>query len=181
MKPFVQPFSILCFALFAHASASAQNANDGNDAARERTIVVADMEFHRPIRGVLVYLPNRESVRTNYRGEFVLRTDNFSVISLRHPKYHDLKITPQQLAKTDTLLLLPRETTLDEVVVYGTDKSPQANLGKMLSQMKEGMADELRGLAYKPGVNFDFGELTDFKGRARRKRGEKIKRSLEKY
>lgn len=147
----------------------------------ERTIVVADMETRTPIRQVLVFLPNRESVRTNYRGEFVLRTDTFSLLRLRHPKYHELKVTAAELAREDTLLLLPRENPLGEVVVYGHRKDEQAKLNALHNQISSQMIDELRALAYKPGVNFDFGELTDFKGRARRKRGERIKRSLEKY
>ena len=150
-------------------------------ASKERTIVVADMEMHTPLRGVLVFLPNRESVRTNYRGEFVLRTDTFSILRLRHPKYHELKLTPEELAQTDTVLLLPRENTLGEVVVYGHRKDMQSKLNAMHDMLNAQMIEEMRALADKPGVDFDFGELTDFKGRARKKRKERIKRSLEKY
>ena len=152
-----------------------------DSAKNERTIVVADMETRTPIRQVLVFLPNRESVRTNYRGEFVLRTDPFSLLRLRHPKYHELKITAAELAHEDTLLLLPRENPLGEVVVYGHRKDEQSKLNALHNQINNQMIEELRALAHKPGVNFDFGELTDFKGRARRKRAERIKRSLEKY
>lgn len=163
------------------ADSTATTPAPADSARGERTIVVADMETHTPVRQVLVFLPNRESVRTNYRGEFVLRTDSFELLRLRHPKYHELRVTPAELAREDTLLLLPREHSVGEVVVYGHNKTDQAKLNAFHNQLQNGMVEELRARAKKPGVNFDFGELTDFKGRARRKRAERIKRSLEKY
>ena len=159
-------FSLCSAALVCVAAAHAQ----------ERSIVVADVESHAPIPRVLVYLKSGEHIRTNLEGCFILQTDSFEQITLKHPKYLTRIVTPEE-AHEDTLFLLPTMNSLHEGVIYGTRKDKETKLKQFSHPYRE--TDPLLQPAAPTGM--DILGFFNFAEKRRKKRGAKVKKTLENY
>ena len=144
--------------------------------AQERTIVVADIESHAPIPRVLIYLKSGEHIRTNLEGCFILQTDSFEQITLKHPKYLTRIVTPEE-TREDTLFLLPTMNALHEVVIYGKRKDKETKLKQFSHPYIED--DPLLKPATPSGI--DILEFFNFAEKRRKKRGAKVKKTLENY
>jgi hypothetical protein len=144
--------------------------------AQERTVIIADVESHVPIPRVLIYLKSGEHIRTNLDGAFILQTDSFGELTLKHPKYLTRIVTPEE-THTDTLFLIPTMNSLHEVVIYGQRKDKETKLKQFNQPFYEG--DPLLKPAQPTGMDIlGFFNLAEKK---RKKRGEKVKRTLENY
>lgn len=83
--------------------------------AQKRGVIV-NMTDGVPIRDVKIYTNRNGVATTNWRGEFSI--DNyFTSVTITHKDY--LSLTLNLYEMTDTIELLPKFHTLDEVVVYG--------------------------------------------------------------
>lgn len=79
-------------------------------------VVVADIESGVPVRDVKIYTDSGSVVMTDYRG--MAHIDRpFSGATVTHPKYLSTTVLRHELV--DTLFLLPKANTLNEVVVWG--------------------------------------------------------------
>ena len=137
-----------------------------------KVIVVADMETHRPIRDVLVWLDNGDKVKLGWQGKFMLYHHKFKRATFSHPDYLKRVMDSTEM-NVDTIFLIPNCQTLSEVVV--TAKTPQVNpqIGKSIQE-----AAVTSGV--KPSGK-DFLSLLRPKDRKRKKLGKKTLEALENY
>ena len=84
----------------------------------ERTFVIADAITHTPLRNVSVYTDGNQSVKTNWRGEFILASRNFNRVTISHSKYYTRRMDSQDF-RQDTIMLIPKIHTLSDVEVIG--------------------------------------------------------------
>ena len=106
---FIAPFSLLALTAQAQQSVSENG---------ERTFVIADAITHTPLRNVLIYTDNNQSVKTNWQGEFILSSRKFNRITITHSKYYTRQMEAQDF-RQDTIMLIPKIHTLSDVVVIG--------------------------------------------------------------
>ena len=69
-----------------------------------------------PVRHVKIYTNTNTVTTTSWKGEFSIEK-YFTSITITHPDY--LSLTLNLYEMTDTIELIPKYHTLDEVVVYG--------------------------------------------------------------
>ena len=113
--------------------------------AAQRKAVVVNIENGIPVRDVEVNTNTNEKVKTNWLGEFFLPFSATS-FTLTHGKFLTMTLDVEEMP--DTIALLPRLTTLSEVIVWG--KRPMTfNTGKIAEDAKN---------YYTPssGISFDF-------------------------
>ncbi len=111
--------------------------------------VIADIETGLPIRDVKIYTNTNKVATTNWLGDFTIYT-NFQSATISHGKY--MAITLKKEEMTDTIYMLPKMHTLEEVVVWG--KRPH------MSQSTKKMTEDAK--LYSPGgglMSFDFFSL----------------------
>lgn len=89
----------------------------------QRKLVVASLESKAPQRDIKVRVDNGDEVVTPWNGEIEV-PDSFKRITLSHPKFQHRYVLHDEL-KNDTIYLIPTLHAIDEVVVYGTDRSKQ--------------------------------------------------------
>ncbi len=106
---FVTTFSLLALTAQAQQSVSENG---------ERTFVIADAITHTPLRDVIIYTDNNQSVKTNWQGEFILSSRKFNRITITHSKYYTRQMEAQDF-RQDTIMLIPKIHTLSDVVVIG--------------------------------------------------------------
>ncbi len=88
-------------------------------ARAQMDVVVADIESGVPLRDVKIYTDSGSVAVTDYRG--MARIDRpFSSATVTHPKYLGTTVGRHELV--DTLYLLPKANTLNEVVVWGESR-----------------------------------------------------------
>ena len=86
------------------------------DTMAQTDVVVADIESGVPLRDVKIYTDSGSVAKTDYRG--MAHIDRpFSSATITHPKF--LSTTMQRHEMVDTIFLLPKANTLNEVVVWG--------------------------------------------------------------
>lgn len=78
--------------------------------------VIINMETGDPVRDVKIYTNTNKTATTDWRGQFSIK-DYFTSVTITHPNY--LSLTLNLYEMTDTIEILPRFNTLEEVVVYG--------------------------------------------------------------
>lgn len=93
----------------------------------QRRGVVVNMETGVPMRDVLVMTNMGEQVKTNYLGQYQLMRP-FRSLTLTHSGFVSLSMERSQL--TDTVALLPKFNTLDEVEVWGKSRQIDKNAVK---------------------------------------------------
>lgn len=109
----------------------------------QRKAVVVNIENGIPIRDVEVNTNTNERVKTNWLGEFFLPF-NATSFTLTHGKFLNMTLDVDEMP--DTIALLPRLTTLSEVIVWG--KRPIAfNPKKVAEDAKD---------YYTPSSGFSF-------------------------
>ena len=89
----------------------------------QRKLVVASLESKAPQRDIKVRVDNGDEIVTPWNGEIEV-PDSFKRITLSHPKFQHRYVLHDEL-KNDTIYLIPTLHAIDEVVVYGTDRSKQ--------------------------------------------------------
>lgn len=72
-----------------------------------------------PIRDVKIYTNTNSVATTNWKGEFSI-DKYFTSVTITHKDYVSLTLNLYEM--TDTIELLPKFETLDEVIVYGKRK-----------------------------------------------------------
>lgn len=85
----------------------------------QRTIVVLDMEVYEPVAGVKIYNEHREVYTTDKRGRVTIDRP-FSSLTFTHGNYVHRTLRRNELR--DTVRLLPKNVTINEVVI--TAKRP---------------------------------------------------------
>lgn len=95
----------------------------GSEVFAQRKLVVASLESKAPQRDIKVRVDNGDEVVTPWNGEIEV-PDSFKRITLSHPKFQHRYVLYDEL-KNDTIYLIPTLHAIDEVVVYGTDRSKQ--------------------------------------------------------
>ncbi|WP_033147321.1 hypothetical protein [Prevotella sp. P6B1] len=89
----------------------------------QRRLVVASLESKVPQRDIKVRIDNGDEIVTPWNGEFEV-PDTFRRIAFSHPKFQHRYVLHDEV-KSDTIFLIPTFHAVDEVVVYGTDRSKQ--------------------------------------------------------
>lgn len=133
--------------------------------AAQRKAVVVNIENGIPIRDVEVNTNTNERVKTNWMGEFFLPFSATS-FTLTHGKFLNMTLDVDEMP--DTIALLPRLTTLSEVIVWG--KRPVAfDVNKITEDAKN---------YYTPPAGFSFDLFSIFERpkmtKRQRKRHEEI-------
>lgn len=124
----------------------------------QRTCVIADMETHTPLRGVMIHTNTEHWARTLYTGQFEM-IYAFDSAEVTKPGYLSTYIYSANLP--DTVYLLKKSLTLDEVSVYGKDYQKEN-----LDNMAEKMSRIIKENTPSPGlVQFDFASMIDKRGR----------------
>ena len=95
----------------------------GSEVFAQRKLVVASLESKAPQRDIKVRVDNGDEIVTPWNGEIEV-PDSFKRITLSHPKFQHRYVLHDEL-KNDTIYLIPSLHAIDEVVVYGTDRSKQ--------------------------------------------------------
>jgi hypothetical protein len=114
----------------------------------QRKAVVVNIENGVPVRDVEINTNTNERVKTNWMGEFFLPFKATS-FTLTHGKFLAMTIDVDEMP--DTIALLPRLTTLGEVIVWG--KRP------MTFNPKKATEDAKNYYTPSSGVSFDFFSL----------------------
>ena len=140
----------------------------------QRKIMVLDMETRLPVEGVTVRVDSVATVRTNYLGEATI-PQFFRNITFTHMKYVKERITFSEMA--DTMYLLSRSYTLDEVVVTGIGP----DLKHSMQRAHDNMLEDSKLKFSSAGVAFDFGYMLDKRGRRDRKHLKKAKKILREW
>ncbi len=83
----------------------------------QRQIVVMSYESQLPLRDVYVRIDTcKTPIRTNYQGVAVL-PDSFGIATFSNVNHLQTKLRSEEIK--DSVWLIPKEHTLDEVVVWG--------------------------------------------------------------
>lgn len=114
---------LLALTLFASGRVAAQQGG-----------VVVNMETGVPVRDVVVITNAGERVKTDYRGQFQL-AKSFRSLTLTHSGYVALSMERAQM--TDTIALLPKFNTLEEVVVWGRNRHVEEKAIEMPAYLKQ--------------------------------------------
>lgn len=99
----------------------------------QRNGVVVHMETGVPMRGVSVMTSSGERVTTDYLGQFQL-TKPFKSLTFTHSGFVPLSLEHSQMR--DTIALMPRFNTLEEVVVWGRGRHVEDKAVEMPSYIK---------------------------------------------
>ena len=78
--------------------------------------LIVNMTDGVPVRDVKIYTNTNTVTTTNWKGEYSI-DKYFTSVTITHPDY--LSLTLNLYEMTDTIELIPKYHTLDEVVVYG--------------------------------------------------------------
>ena len=137
----------------------------------QKRCVVADIESHKPLRGVKVYTDANYTAETDYTGNFLLPA-GFKVLTLTGFGYMRRIVHPTEVA--DTLFLLP--TMLNEVVILGEAPKPGFDLSRSIRQSTAGIPKKTAP------VTFDFFSIFDKSKRTPSKKERMMtKKILETY
>ena len=149
---------LLYLLLFVSLGLSAQETKTGQVVLQSgtaqpqlRKFVVADMETHVPVRGVIVSTKSGYRDTTNYRGICYIPT-KFDTLSVSHGKYLTERLTAKEIK--DTTYLIPTSHQISEVTVWG-DGTPSVSKG-LTEQVRQVFRDNTRG-----GIAFDFAKMLD--------------------
>ncbi len=137
----------------------------------QRKGVIISAENGLPVRDVVIYTNNNETVTTNWLGEFFIpfKAKSFTT---SHGKY--LPITVDIDEMTDTIHILPRMHSLGEVIVWG--KKPELMGGSPIIKKE----DAKLAAPHTSGFTFDFFSLFQ-RPKMSRKLREKHKEIIENY
>lgn len=149
---------VLYLLLYVPLALSAQETKTGQVVLQSgtaqpqlRKFVVADMETHVPVRGVIVSTKSGYRDTTNYRGICYIPT-KFDTLSVSHGKYLTERLTAKEIK--DTTYLIPTSHQISEVTVWG-DGTPSVSKG-LTEQVRQIFRDNTRG-----GIVFDFAKMLD--------------------
>ena len=122
-----------------------------NTALTQTRCVVADMETHRPLKGVRVKTNTNTTIETDFTGTCILPATFKSLTFVSYGYMHRM-MNKEEL--TDTVLLLP--TMLNEVVVYGKAPKPGFDLQEAARR-----SARIGAMKAPRGVKFDFFRMFD--------------------
>ncbi|MCR5077026.1 MAG: hypothetical protein K6A82_03200 [Prevotella sp.] len=135
----------------------------------QRKGVILNMETGVPLKDVRIYTNNGQIDTTDYTGFYYIPY-KFSSITIVKADFVSLTLDVYEM--TDTIELLPRFNTLNEVVIWGKRH-------KMTFDTKRALKDVPNYYTPKSGMNFDFFSLfrsrTGLSREERRKHDEIIK------
>lgn len=101
-------------------------------ATAQKSGIIIDNTTGIPIREVKIYTNRRGVAETNWKGEFHIDGE-YTSVTIVHPNY--LSRTMNLYDMTDTIRLIPKYHTMDEVVIYGNAPKP-FNPKPMLEEFK---------------------------------------------
>lgn len=104
----------------------------GLSAMAQKSGIIIDNTTDIPIREVKLYTNRRSVAETDWKGEFHIDGE-FTSVTIVHPNY--LSRTMNLYDMTDTIRLIPKYHTMDEVVIYGNAPKP-FNPKPMLEEFK---------------------------------------------
>ena len=111
--------------LFLGVSTGANAQNSLNTASPDtvavRQFVVVNLESKVPVRDILICTDDGQETRTKWDGTFALRK-TFNRVNFVHPNYEKRYMLRDEI-DSDTIGLLPNAFILNEVVIYGNDRS----------------------------------------------------------
>ena len=143
-----------------------------NTALAQTRCVVADMETHRPLKGVRVKTDTNTTIETDFTGTCILPA---TFKSLTFVSYGHMRRKMNKEELTDTVLLLP--TMLNEVVIYGKAPKPGFDVQEAARQSARIGASMAPG-----GFGFDFFRMFDKRTRRpSKKEREMNERILKTY
>lgn len=116
--------------------------------------LIVNMTDGVPVRDVKIYTNTNTVTTTNWKGEYSI-DKYFTSVTITHPDY--LSLTLNLYEMTDTIELIPKYHTLDEVVVYG--KRPMTFDAKKATQDAKDYYTPHVG-----GFTFDFFSLFKKRG-----------------
>lgn len=140
--------------------------------AQQYSAVVYDMETHRHVPGVTVYINPKGTTETDRYGRFTI-SGQCSGVTLSHGTYESLRLDNDEIK--DTIWLMPKTRRLDEVVVTARGLRPGFDIKAECRKM--GVA----GPKASSGIQFDFFSIFNRKERKHAERRKKIKEMLDKY
>lgn len=140
----------------------------------QKRVVIYDLETKVPIRQVRVRVDRARTFTTPYTGQLTLPA-KFDTLIVSHPKYLSYTVAFKDVG--DSIGLIPRTHTLGEVEVVAEDLSKRlrdnVNLWGITDPVENQLVNPKRSVA-----DFDFFNMFDFKGKARKKRTRKVKKAL---
>lgn len=131
--------------------------------------MVLDMEIYEPISNVTVYTERGDKFTSNERGQVVINRP-FSSVTLSHKGHVPRTLRREELR--DTIRLLPRDVTLNEVVI--TAKAPQVS-----HQVERSVKQETALYGNAPSGH-DFLKFLE-RNKVRKKIREKARKAVENY
>lgn len=133
--------------------------------------VIVSMETGTPLANVHIYTNNNIQTTTNYKGEWKIPYA-FTSLTFSHGHFVPLTLNASELR--DTLALLPKFNTLEEVIIWG--KKPRINfdVNKLIDHSFD---------LPKPtqGFGFDFFSLFQKKGKLSKKERKKHDEIIRDY
>jgi hypothetical protein len=133
--------------------------------------VITNIETGVPLRDVTIYTDDQQKAVTNYKGEYQLK-ETFKSVTISHGQF--LKVTIPREEMTDTIALLPRLTTIGEVVVWG--EMPRVGVST-----EEIAQDASAYGAHSPGMSFDFFSLFYKKHHMNKKQRQRHEEIIKEY
>ena len=161
------------FSILASTAQAQQPASQSG----EHTFVIADAITHTPLRDVNIYTDGNQSVKTNWRGEFILSSRNFNRITISHGKYYPRRMDREDF-KQDTIMLIPKIHTLSDVEVIGHQR--RGELFKPMTKEEIALSRPMRGGPNLLGL-IVWGVDKLFVDHHKPTRKERIKKALDNY
>ena len=138
-------------------------------AGAQTRFMVMDMEVYEPVADVTVYTDRRDVYHSDKQGRVVIDRP-FSSLTLSHKNYVHRTLRKSELR--DTIRLLPKSVTINEVVI--TAKRPTAS-----QQIFKSVKDEAMQYGTAPSGR-DFLKFLQ-RNKVRRKIREKARKAVEDY
>ncbi len=159
--------SLLLLLIAIVATAAAQ------DSRKLHKFVVADIETHVPVRGVIVFTGDGYRDTTNYRGVCYI-PEQFDTLSVYKSGYLTERMLPREIK--DSTFLIPNNKRLDEVVVWGQD--PTEKLNKAVQQWYKRDALDGKNPGVAASLGFDFAGIFDKQARRDAKHLRRVTKSF---
>lgn len=131
--------------------------------------VIISMETGAPIADVHIYTNNNIQTTTNYKGEWKIPYP-FTSLTFSHGHYVPLTLNASQIR--DTLALLPKFNTLDEVIIWGRKPKINFDINKLIDHSFD---------LPNPAQGFDFFSLFRKKGKLSKKERQKHDEIINNY
>jgi hypothetical protein len=110
--------------------------------------IVLDIETREPVANVQIYTNTNKIFTSDFKGRYAI-TSPYSSVTLSHSGY--VKRTLDREEMKDTIFILPKSVSLNEVVVIGTAPKISITISKAVAE-----AAALGAASAPQGIGFDF-------------------------